>query len=566
MGSTSGASVYACAVAAVYDLIGEGPGRSARRCWPRRPGCTGPRWRRRGGAWPSPPSTAARRTSAATTPTHSRSRRVSSPAWADGCTARIRAALRQPPRDGYLAYCCDIRGPRQWPVRCGCGHEAAVRLRPSQPDAGGARGEQAPEEREGRRGVAAAGEPVLVCGPGRGDQAQVPAHRGRARCACPGGGLDAVRLDRDGGGRRAGSTRCGAGTRTGTGASPAARRVRTASPRFGAGTRPTASCATATGTAWCASEGADRSALQVTGKRRRILMALKLKVPWSTELEPLEVDLSRVCEENFDTVMREIRKYGPPHVRTNEGDVIVENFFGVNNRVPDVSRYHIDNDGQPVRHFDVPESRLQIQLGSIVLLLESPSVDEYQFGSISFPVVPANGESGEKIDRCLGTVLSDIQKEFNQAGLNEEQLIRYGHIKAKLIVPYCHVIISNPIQFQTNLRSIHGQSTWDSPWNTLRNNVWKALWKEGPEEDRLGYIQLCFRERLNTYRPNLIVNACTGDLKNPVKDFVRRELPKVPLYQAHHPADTSWNDCDDNCDGIGLERIYPDDAIADDQQ
>ena len=295
-------------------------------------------------------------------------------------------------------------------------------------------------------------------------------------------------------------------------------------------------------------------------------MALKLQVPWSREPEPLEVDLSRVSGENCDTVMREIRRYGPPHVRANEGDVIVENFFGVNNRVPDVSRYHIDDDRQPVRHFDVPESRLQIQsqLGGIVLLLESPSVDEYQFGNISFPVVPANGESGEKIDRCLGTVLSDIREEFNQAGFNEEQLIRDGRIKAELIVPYCHVIISNPIQFQTNLRSIHGRSTWDSPWDTLRNNVWKALWKEGPEEGRLGYIQLCFRARLNTYRPSLIVNACTGDLKNHVKGFVRRELPTVPLYHAHHPADTSWDDCGDNCDDIGLERIYPeDDAIAD---
>ena len=29
-----------------------------------------------------------------------------------------------------------------------------------------------------------------------------------------------------------------------------------------------------------------------------------------------------------------------------------------------------------------------------------------------------------------------------------------------------------------------------------------------------GYIQLCFRARLNTYRPSLIINACTRDLKS----------------------------------------------------
>ena len=82
-------------------------------------------------------------------------------------------------------------------------HEAAIRLRPAEPDAGGARGEPAPEEREGRRGVAAAGKPVLVRGTGRGGQAQAPAHRGRARGESPGGGLVAVRLDRDDGVRRA---------------------------------------------------------------------------------------------------------------------------------------------------------------------------------------------------------------------------------------------------------------------------------------------------------------------------------------------------------------------------
>ena len=223
------------------------------------------------------PSTAARRTSAAITPTHSRSRRVSSPTWV-GVQPVYGAAFRQPPRDGHLAYSCDIRGPRQRPVRCGRGHEVAVRLQPPEPDAGGARGEPAPEEREGRRGVAAADEPLLVRGPGGGGQAQVPAGRGRARGACPGGGPVAVRVDRDGGGRRAGGGTgfvvegaCGGrGRRAALGlererAHHLPRGARTASPQCGAVIRPTRSCATATGTAWCASEGADGDALQVTG-------------------------------------------------------------------------------------------------------------------------------------------------------------------------------------------------------------------------------------------------------------------------------------------------------------
>ena len=115
-----------------------------------------------------------------------------------------------------------LGGPRQRALRRGRGHEAAIRLRPAEPDAGGARGEPAPEEREGRRGVAAAGKPVLVRGPGRGGQAQAPAHRGRARGESPGGGLVAVRLDRDDGGRRAGGGGAAGGARPGRGRRAAA--------------------------------------------------------------------------------------------------------------------------------------------------------------------------------------------------------------------------------------------------------------------------------------------------------------------------------------------------------
>ena len=89
----------------------------------------------------------------------------------------------------------------------------------------------------------------------------------------------------------------------------------------------------------------------------------------------------------------------------------------------------------------------------------------------------------------------------------------------------------------------------------MRDNVWKALWKEGGVE---GYIKLCFLARLNTYRPRLIVNACTGkrnetsgSLNSLVTKFVREQFPEVPLFYAHHPA-INWNDCN-----TGLKRIYP---------
>lgn len=205
-----------------------------------------------------------------------------------------------------------------------------------------------------------------------------------------------------------------------------------------------------------------------------------------------------------------------------------------------MSRYFIDDDGRPVHHCDIPEQQLPLflqQLGSIVLLLESTHTEEYEYGNIDCPIAPAKGSTGTNIHKFLGAVLSDMREN--------------------LIVPGSHVIISNPIQFQTSLYAIHGQSAQDdSRWATLRNNVWRALWYGGEEgrickRGRRKYIQLCFRARLMTYKPKLIINACTYDLKSHVTRLVRAELPEVTLYKAHHPS-IKWS----SCNNTGLELIY----------
>lgn len=261
-------------------------------------------------------------------------------------------------------------------------------------------------------------------------------------------------------------------------------------------------------------------------------MALMLQVPWRADPLPIgpNADIEQIIEANGQ-VVQEV-----------EGDILVNECFGEINRVPDVSRYHIGDNGQLIHHCDVPESRLQRQpqLRSIVLLVESPHKDEYQFGNINCPIAPANGASGRNIHRCLRRVLSCIEAM---------------HIEAGLIVPGCHVVISNPIQFQTSLHAIHGTPLSNEHAMTLRNDVWRALWNEG--EGVSGYIKLCFRVRLYTYRPSLIINACTGDweeidsLKRYVGEFVRAELQNVPLYNVSHPA--SWRPHRN----IAIMRIHP---------
>jgi len=134
---------------------------------------------------------------------------VSGRAWAAGCTARTRAPLRQPSGGGHRTYgTSNIWWPPRRRMTAGSAlrtqpRSAPVRVRSPESHAGGASGEQAPEERKGRRRGDATDEPLLVRRQGRGGEAEVQAD---GRCTggsdpgeCPVG----VRLDGDGRGRGA---------------------------------------------------------------------------------------------------------------------------------------------------------------------------------------------------------------------------------------------------------------------------------------------------------------------------------------------------------------------------
>ena len=262
-------------------------------------------------------------------------------------------------------------------------------------------------------------------------------------------------------------------------------------------------------------------------------MALKLKLHWREEpLQVIHREIEKIREAEADS----------PHVQTEGDDVLVEDFFRVKNKVLDVSRYRIGERGCIIPHPDISglalRDELRNQNGSIVLLVESPHKDEYQPGNINCPRAPAKGRTGNNISRCLETVLSRIEEQ-------------------SLIVPGRHVVISNPIQFQTSLHAIHGGPLGDYTWTALRDNVWLTLWKDKR-------IQQSFRARLKRYKPRLIINACTGkrtesnSLTAHVEGSVCTvlqsvcELHNAHLYNVGHPRSWTRNDCSH----ISLEPIY----------
>lgn len=256
-------------------------------------------------------------------------------------------------------------------------------------------------------------------------------------------------------------------------------------------------------------------------------MALKLRVHW--RVSPIQVEFPEGV--SFSREVGKIRVSGSPHVTQAGRDTLVEGVFGAKNRVPDVSRYHIDEKRRLVHHDDIRglelKRKLQ-QLGqqhvrSIVFLLESPHKDEYKDAgnvyNISRPQVPANGRSGKSINRHLHTVLSRIEEHH-------------------LIVPDCHVIISNPIPFQASLHAIHGRPLKNGRnchWKKFRDYIWRTLWAEQR-------IRQSFRARLSRYNPSLVINGCTGNLKQLVcqeLSHVTRIQSPYALYDVGHPA--SWN-------------------------
>lgn len=144
----------------------------------------------------------------------------------------------------------------------------------------------------------------------------------------------------------------------------------------------------------------------------------------------------------------------------------------------------------------------------IVLLLESPHRSEYEINDNRImPIGPAQGkkkaEAGGGIDEYLNKVFDNM----------------------RIIDGKYYIIISNPIQFQTSLGSLHKKGLNKD----LRNLIWSNLWNN--KEVRQDFIK-----RLNEYCPNYILNACTLQLTDRVNEELIQNKYKVITYIAYHPA------------------------------
>ena len=104
-----------------------------------------------------------------------------------------RPSVPQPRGNRHRAHCRQKRSARWWPVPRGSGDAASLCRRPLEPDPGGPSAEPLRQDSQGRGGLDAGAEPLLVCTPGGQGEAQVRADGGLARDASPGRGAGRLR-------------------------------------------------------------------------------------------------------------------------------------------------------------------------------------------------------------------------------------------------------------------------------------------------------------------------------------------------------------------------------------
>lgn len=238
----------------------------------------------------------------------------------------------------------------------------------------------------------------------------------------------------------------------------------------------------------------------------------------------------------------------------NPTQLTIRNFFAMG-KVPDVCRYvvEVDENGDITNikenedkgvnsssYNDILAENIPREqtTRTIVILLESPHNDEYWYiednnqnnrnyeGDTIKPIAPAQGTTGNNIDEHIECFLKRSIDTLDEG--------KY------------HLILCNPVQFQTSLHYIHGLGISNKKVSGVRDAVWNSIWNKRSWNSQDGeYSTKCnFCIRLHNYKPSLIINCCTGGedrsgLRSIVTEFLEKINLKCKIIEANHPS--GWN-------------------------
>lgn len=94
--------------------------------------------------------------------------------------------------------------------------------------------------------------------------------------------------------------------------------------------------------------------------------------------------------------------------------------------------------------------------------------------------------------------------------------------------PVYRFIIANPIPFQCS--TVYLTTKGLEGWSLRRDKVWSALWE-------LSQVRGHFLARMRSYRPHVIINACTSRLKGKVAEVLQNaEGSTFSVESAYHPS------------------------------
>jgi hypothetical protein len=152
----------------------------------------------------------------------------------------------------------------------------------------------------------------------------------------------------------------------------------------------------------------------------------------------------------------------------------------------------------------------------IVFILESPHFNEYRLSgnnAMPKPIAPAQNDTGKKID----ALISRSPNFFAQHPL----------------------LLCNPVPWQASLAHFHSYKLHSGDGRAIRNNVWKAIWKFS--QDDTHPIQDNFLQRMDSYHPAVIINACTGKSSYGLWSLVQKALGERQSISSHHPSSSHFN-------------------------
>lgn len=192
----------------------------------------------------------------------------------------------------------------------------------------------------------------------------------------------------------------------------------------------------------------------------------------------------------------------------NDTKNIKSSFFDDTKKIKDVWRYDLSISGEELKLDEFKDDKdICNTKNNILIILESPHKDEYD--EDFKPLSPAKGATGYAFSKYFLSHALPILKNLGMH-LNNNQT--YG------------VCFVNPVQYQTSLHEIHKKGLKSD----LRDKVWRALYPK---------CKIGFEERLKSYEPKFIINACTSKLKRDLDEVLNGVVGEK--FETSHPS--NWN-------------------------